>query len=64
MRTCKTCRKYRRCLEGSREYPCRDWERRKYNAGQRDTGNPHENDRHRQPQAGVPPAKNQLAGDV
>lgn len=28
MRTCKTCRKYKGCLEGSREYPCRDWERR------------------------------------
>lgn len=49
VRTCKTCRKYRRCLEGSREYPCRDWERREYSAGQRDTGNPHEHDRHRQP---------------
>lgn len=29
MRTCKTCRKYRGCLESSREYPCRGWERRK-----------------------------------
>lgn len=29
MRTCKTCRKYRGCPEGDREYPCRDWERRK-----------------------------------
>lgn len=28
MRTCKTCRKYKGCLESSREYPCRDWERR------------------------------------
>ena len=28
MRTCKTCRRYRCCLEGDREYPCRDWERR------------------------------------
>lgn len=28
MRTCKTCRKYRGCLESSWEYPCRDWERR------------------------------------
>lgn len=28
MRTCKTCRKYRGCLESGREYPCRDWERR------------------------------------
>ena len=28
MRTCKTCRKYRGCLESSREYPCRDLERR------------------------------------
>ena len=28
MRTCKTCRKYRGCLESSREYPCRDWGRR------------------------------------
>ena len=28
MRTCKTCRKYKGCLESSREYPCMDWERR------------------------------------
>lgn len=62
MRICKTCRKYRRCLEGSREYPCRDWERRKYDAKQRNTGNPL--DPHRRPQAGIPSAQDQLAGDV
>ena len=62
MRTCKTCRKYRRCLEGSREYPCRGWERRKYDAKQRNTGNPL--DPHRRPQAGISSEKNQLEGDV
>lgn len=38
MRKCKTCRRYLSCLEGDREYPCRDWERRKRNAGRIHTG--------------------------
>lgn len=40
MRTCKTCRKYKGCLEGDREYPCRDWERRDKHDKRYDGNNP------------------------
>lgn len=28
--TCKTCKRYLSCMEADREYPCRDWERRRH----------------------------------
>lgn len=30
MRTCKTCRRYKWCIESDREYACTGWERRRH----------------------------------
>ena len=72
MRTCKTCRKYKGCLESSREYPCRDWERRdkhgrnhSTSAGaRRDPARSHTPGDHRPGQAQAHPAQEVAEGQV
>lgn len=38
--SCKTCRKYNKCMEALRFYPCKDYERRKENAKSNINKNP------------------------